>query len=168
MKNFIVKSKTNVITNSSTEVFNCFFKDDVDAVKEIVNLVLQASGSTNTCDDLFMVTLEYDNCDDLESIKEMYNDVINGTPDDRWYYLRTYLKDPGSYPSVPTREDIDHFVEECMEGYIIKDEDNQMSVDGPMTSGIKLIAKDPGNQGMADRIGKLITNIGECYEVGFC
>ena len=53
-----IRSITDVITNSSTEVFAMISPRSVDRLKTMINLLLVTSGSTKTCDDLFDIHLE--------------------------------------------------------------------------------------------------------------
>lgn len=53
-----VQSFSDIITNSSTEVFTQ--ADNTSGVKRIINGVLIAAGSNYTCDDLFDITIEWD------------------------------------------------------------------------------------------------------------
>lgn len=153
-----IKSITDVITNSSTEVFTCYFKEDLDSVKKIINLVLKTAGSEKTCDDLFDVNLKY------EFTEEEYKKVLSDNERESW--MKCKLKDPASYPLEPTRGDIDRMVGEFMDSYYC--EDGEMSVDGPMIDGIEIKAKNQAFQKEAEEIGKLITNIGESLNVGWC
>ena len=52
-----IKSITDVITNSSTEVFAMISQGSVDRLKRMINLLLETSGSSKTCDDLFDIRL---------------------------------------------------------------------------------------------------------------
>lgn len=54
----IIQSYIDLITNSSTSVFQC--ANNIEGVKDIINAVLKASGSNLTCDDLFNIELHYD------------------------------------------------------------------------------------------------------------
>lgn len=52
-----IKSVTDVITNSSTEVFAMISQKSVEDLKNLINLLLKASGSSKTSDDLFDIHL---------------------------------------------------------------------------------------------------------------
>ena len=60
MKKFIlpVHSIVDLITNSSSEVYVVSDRSTIDAVRKLVNAVLQAGGSTKTCDDLVKLSLK--------------------------------------------------------------------------------------------------------------
>ena len=57
MQKFKIKSLTDVITNSSTEVFTIYNKEAVNKIKQMVNSILALSDATSnlTFDDLFEV-----------------------------------------------------------------------------------------------------------------
>lgn len=50
-----IHSFVDLITNSSTEIYIQSTDKTVDMVKNLVNAILDASGSTYTCDDLFVI-----------------------------------------------------------------------------------------------------------------
>ena len=55
-----ILSISDVITNSSSEVFTYYTQGSLDTVKELVNAILKAGGSDKTCDDLFEMNLTFD------------------------------------------------------------------------------------------------------------
>ena len=71
MQKFKIKSLTDVITNSSTEVFTIYNKEAINKVKEMVNSILALSDTTSnlTFYDLF----EVDYCFDMYKIEELIN-----------------------------------------------------------------------------------------------
>lgn len=73
MQKFKIKSLTDVITNSSTEVFTIYNKGAINKVKEMVNSILALSDTTSnlTFDDLF----EVDYCFDIYEIEELINQL---------------------------------------------------------------------------------------------
>ena len=52
-----IHSFVDLITNSSTEIYVEATESTVSAIKELVNSLLKAGGSTLTCDDLFTISL---------------------------------------------------------------------------------------------------------------
>lgn len=54
-----VHSFVDIITNSSSEIYISATDNTVAAVREVVNLLLKAAGSTKTSTDLFNVRLSY-------------------------------------------------------------------------------------------------------------
>lgn len=73
MQKFKIKSLTDVITNSSTEVFTVYNKEAVNNIKELVNAILALNNETSnlTFDDLF----EVDYCFDIYEIEELINQL---------------------------------------------------------------------------------------------
>ena len=66
---------SDVITNSSSEVFTYYTQESVNIVKELVNAILKAGGSDKTCDDLFDIRLSFDE-DGFEVIPKDPNNAI--------------------------------------------------------------------------------------------
>lgn len=52
-----VKSKTDVITNSSTEVFIYYPSDAIERIQSLIQSILDMSGSDQKASDLFDITL---------------------------------------------------------------------------------------------------------------
>lgn len=48
-----IQSVTDIITNSSSEIFVIYRKSDFEFIKEIINELLKLAGSNKTFDDLF-------------------------------------------------------------------------------------------------------------------
>lgn len=67
-----IQSINDVITNSSTEIYQEATKYTVKAVKEIINVILKIGGSDKSCDDLFIVSINYE--DMLEDYFEHIGD----------------------------------------------------------------------------------------------
>lgn len=61
MQKFKIKSLTDVITNSSTEVFTIYNKEAINNIKEMVNSILALNNATSnlTFDDLFEVEYNF-------------------------------------------------------------------------------------------------------------
>lgn len=55
-----VLSVSDVITNSSSEVFTYYTENSIKEVKNLVDAILRAGGSDKTCDDLFEINLTFD------------------------------------------------------------------------------------------------------------
>lgn len=62
---FNIQSITDIITNSSTEVFIRVKETAINTVKELINDLLKISGSTLQADDLFTIEILYDDSSDL-------------------------------------------------------------------------------------------------------
>ena len=56
---FRLQSLNDVVTNSSMEVYQEATQYTVDAVKDIINVILKIGGSDKSCDDLFTVSIDY-------------------------------------------------------------------------------------------------------------
>lgn len=55
-----IQSQIDLITNSSTEVFQIADSGLIKDLKEIIDAILEIGGSNYKCDDLFEVKIEYD------------------------------------------------------------------------------------------------------------
>ena len=75
-----IKSVTDVITNSSTEVFAMTSQLSVEKLKKMINLLLEVSGSTKTCDDLFDIHLEVSQWMD----EDVYMNIEGEDPEKSW------------------------------------------------------------------------------------
>lgn len=81
---FKLQSLNDVVTNSSMEVYQEATQYTVDAVKDIINVILKISGSDKSCDDLFIVGINYEDMLDSyfedilgkSDIDEIYLDMI--------------------------------------------------------------------------------------------
>lgn len=81
---FRLQSLNDVVTNSSMEVYQEATQYTVDAVKDIINVILKIGGSDKSCDDLFTVSIDYsdmledyfERCIDNEDIDEEYRGMI--------------------------------------------------------------------------------------------
>ena len=60
-----IQSITDIVTNSSTEVFIRVKETAINTVKELINNLLKISGSTLQADDLFTIEILYDDSADL-------------------------------------------------------------------------------------------------------
>ena len=83
MKTINIQSVSDLITNSSSEVYLCLDYNAVENFKEIVNTILKVGGSDKTCDELFAIS-EWGESLRIEAIdpenKEAANtlDLVNG------------------------------------------------------------------------------------------
>lgn len=107
-----IQSISDIITNSSTEVFTVYSRSDLNTVKDIVNAILAIDGKY-TFDDLFTIHMSIDDyaIEDLykdnESLQERFHDsdelydlLVNADPEvvkefedmysDQYYYRRTF------------------------------------------------------------------------------
>ncbi len=162
MQKFKIKSLTDVITNSSTEVFTIYNKGAINKVKEMVNSILALSDTTSnlTFDDLF----EVDYCFDIYEIEELINQ------------LAEKLKERGNKEhaeaiktTVTTEEELWNYSKQnniydvVME--IIEEIDND-TYDYRMVDGIHIKAKNNPNVDKA-KLGKaveMLNNIDHIFE----
>lgn len=85
-----IQSINDVITNSSTEIYQEATQRTVNTVKDIISVILKVSGSNKSCDDLFTVSIDYEDmledyfeyCLNLD-IKDEYIDIIDEIRDFR-------------------------------------------------------------------------------------
>lgn len=95
---FRLQSLNDVVTNSSMEVYQEATQYTVNAVKDIINVILKIGGSDKSCDDLFTVSIDYsdmledyfERCIDNEDIDEEYRGMIEevrNRKDDNGYFI---------------------------------------------------------------------------------
>ena len=90
MKPIKIQSISDIITNSSTEVFCMYSQRDKEEIKKLVNAILAISNSTVTFDDLFVIKMDvnweaaYRIWDNDEEIKQKYE-----MDDDFFEFLKT-------------------------------------------------------------------------------
>lgn len=77
---FRLQSLNDVVTNSSMEVYQEATQYTVDAVRDIINVILKIGGSDKSCDDLFTVSINYE--DMLESY---FEDILDKSDIDEEY-----------------------------------------------------------------------------------
>lgn len=77
---FRLQSLNDVVTNSSMEVYQEATQYTVDAVRDIINVILKIGGSDKSCDDLFTVSINYE--DMLESY---FEDILGESDIDEEY-----------------------------------------------------------------------------------
>nr|DAK03764.1 MAG TPA: hypothetical protein [Bacteriophage sp.] len=64
-----IQSVSDVITNSSSEVFVIYNQEGINTIKNLVNSILKLSESKYSCDDLFDIQFKWD-----DIAEEYYND----------------------------------------------------------------------------------------------
>lgn len=69
---FRLQSLNDVVTNSSMEVYQEATQYTVNAVRDIINVILKISGSDKSCDDLFTISINYE---------DMLEDYFESLPD---------------------------------------------------------------------------------------
>ena len=90
MKHIKIQSISDIITNSSTEVFCMYSQHDKEEIKKLVNAILSLSNSVVTFDDLFEIKMDinwdaaYRIWQDDEEIAEKFE-----SDDDLFEFLKT-------------------------------------------------------------------------------
>lgn len=95
---FRLQSLSDVVTNSSMEVYQEATQYTVNAVRDIINVILKISGSDKSCDDLFTISINYEDmldsyfndCLDRSDIDEEYLGMIEevrNRKDDNGYFI---------------------------------------------------------------------------------
>lgn len=111
MKPIKIQSISDIITNSSTEVFCMYSQRDKEEIKKLVNAILAISNSTVTFDDLFEIKMDvnleaayriWDNDEEIQQKYEMDDDFfefLKTLDDDQ---LKEYEKKmAGRYSDTP-------------------------------------------------------------------
>ena len=139
MNVFKIKSLTDVITNSSTEIFTVYNKDAVKSIKELVNAILSLNNETSklTFDDLFEVDFDIDWELDKSTMMDISNTLKEKGYEEEAEYIRTgkldcdeinnYLKRHNLFEIVLERlEELDNNTYEyrTVEGIIVKPKNN--------------------------------------------
>lgn len=162
----IIQSYIDLITNSSTSVFQ--YADNIKGVKDIINAVLEASGSNLTCDDLFNIESHYNigideaedfyynlACEKMENdpkLKDLVNEYNTGYREDSKILKRIYEYLVKNY----NVETLDEYAKEC----------NDDSQDWMYSSYYIIKAKNPENE-KYERILYNLNNLFD-YDVSYC
>lgn len=162
MQKFKIKSLTDVITNSSTEVFTIYNKEAINKIKEMVNSILALSDTTSnlTFDDLF----EVDYCFDIYEIEELINQLAEKLKErghkEHAETIKTSIKTEEELWDYTKQNNIYDIVIE-----IIEEIDND-SYDYRMVDGIHIKAKNNPNVDKAklDKAVKMLNNIDHIFE----
>lgn len=90
MTTFKIKSLTDVITHSSTEVFTVYNKEAVNNIKELVNAILSLNNETSnlTFDDLFEVDFDIDWELDTNTMMDVSNTLKEKGYEEEAEYIR--------------------------------------------------------------------------------
>lgn len=139
MNVFKIKSLTDVITNSSTEVFTIYNDDAINRIKNLVNSILALSDNTSnlTFDDIFDIDYHLDFCYDDEKIDDIAEKLAEeGYKEDAVAIkttvkteedLQNYAKQHNIYDVViKIMQDIDDYTYDyrMIDGISIKPKDN--------------------------------------------
>lgn len=144
-----IQSISDLITNSSTEVFVVYEKSNIQSIKDIVDAVLSLIDPSKKFDDYFNIEMNID-YDELDSIFERYSEdtqYYGEIPELKVYSDLDYEKTNGYLYSLPTDR-----IEE-----IIDWANNVSWRDYRAYEGISITAKsdDPVVKRVAEVIGKI-------------
>lgn len=78
---------SDIITNSSSEVYCVYSEEGIDRIKELVNSILEVAGSDEKFDDLFEISLIPD-----EFLNEDFYDEFDREPENEQELLEYALK----------------------------------------------------------------------------
>lgn len=126
-----IKSKTDVITNSSTEAFTYVTEDSLGKIKELIDDIIQVSEGKGTCDSYFDLKLGYVDKDLVREYWEWENE-----------------RDDGEEPS---EEELYEYALNYMKEHTLKNYEG-----APEFDHVEVIAKDPANEDLAVKITNIL------------
>lgn len=99
---FKIQSISDIITNSSTEVFMVYSKESINSMKELVNALLEFGESKYSFDDLFEVLPEYVDEGELRAQYEEDGGEATGLSFEDYVIENNYnkLSDGEGYPNI--------------------------------------------------------------------
>ena len=160
----IIQSYIDLITNSSTSVFQC--ANNIEGVKDIINAVLEVSGSNLTCDDLFNIELHYDI--DIRDAEDFYHELACEKMEND-----SKLEDlVNKYDTTGDVQILEKIYEYLVKNYNVKtlddyaEEYNIDSDEFKYSSSYRIKAKDPKNEKYSNIINSL--NYLFEYDVMYC
>ena len=163
-----IQSISDIITNSSSEIFQ--FANNKKGVKELITLILKASSSDLTCDDLFIVESHYDiDIIELEDEYFSFADLYKDENKIKKIIKTTEGKDRYSYEYEQSLFNLYNYLKVT---YNVADIDElaetQIKEEKSFSNCIyKIIAKDPNNKDLAIKIGNILNNLFD-YESYYC
>ena len=163
-----IQSISDVITNSSSEIFQ--FANNKKGVKELITLILKASSSDLTCDDLFIVESHYDiDITELEDKYFSFADLYKDDPKVVELVKATEGKDRYSYEYEQSLFNLYNYLKVT---YNVADIDElaetQIKEEKNFSNCLyKIIAKDPNNKDLATKISHILNNLFD-YESYYC
>lgn len=111
---FKIQSLIDVITNSSTSIYQIASKSSIDYIKTVINGILIAVGSDKKADDLFDFDIRYD-----EDVYFTYKDFLydSGYISDTLY--NSDIMDPDElYNKSITKYTIEDFIDDDYDSYV--------------------------------------------------
>ena len=163
-----IQSISDIITNSSSEIFQ--FANNKKGVKELITLILKASSSDLTCEDLFTVESHYDiDIIELEDEYFSFADLYKDDPKVVELVKATEGKDRYSYEYEQSLFNLYNYLKVT---YNVADIDElaetQIKEEKNFSNCLyKIIAKDPNNKDLAIKIGNILNNLFD-YESYYC
>ena len=163
-----IQSISDIITNSSSEIFQ--FANNKKGVKELITLILKASSSDLTCDDLFIVESHYDiDIIELEDEYFSFADLYKDDPKVVELVKATEGKDRYSYEYEQSLFNLYNYLKVT---YNVADIDElaetQIKEEKNFSNCLyKIIAKDPNNKDLATKISHILNNLFD-YESYYC
>ena len=162
MQKFKIKSLTDVITNSSTEVFTIYNDDAIKRIKNLVNSILALSDNISnlTFDDIFDIDYHLDFCYDDEKIDDIAEKLAE----------EGYKEDAAAIKTtVKTEEDLQNYAKQHnIYDVVIKimQDIDDYTYDYRMIDGISIKPKDNPNVDK-EKLNKaviLLNNIDNIFE----
>ena len=160
----IIQSYIDLITNSSTSVFQ--YAHNIEGVKDIINAVLEASGSNLTCDDLFNIELHYNI--DIRDAEDFYHELACEKMEND-----SKLEDlVNKYDTTGDVQILEKIYEYLVKNYNVKTLDEyaaEYNIDSDefkYSSLYRIKAKDPKNEKYSNIINSL--NYLFDYDVMYC
>ena len=160
----IIQSYIDLITNSSTSVFQWAY--NIEGVKDIINAVLEASGSNLTCDDLFNIELHYNI--DIRDAEDFYHELACEKMEND-----SKLEDlVNKYDTTGDVQILEKIYEYLVKNYNVKTLDEyaaEYNIDSDefkYSSLYRIKAKDPKNEKYSNIINSL--NYLFDYDVMYC
>ena len=160
----IIQSYIDLITNSSTSVFQ--YANNIEGVKDIINAVLEASGSNLTCDDLFNIELHYNI--DIRDAEDFYHELACEKMEND-----SKLEDlVNKYDTTGDVQILEKIYEYLVKNYNVKTLDEyavEYNIDSDefkYSSLYRIKAKDPKNEKYSNIINSL--NYLFDYDVMYC
>ena len=159
-----IQSISDIITNSSTEVFIVYTENNIKSIKDIVNAIL-AIDSKYTFDDLFDISMSIniDLLEDCKELEEEFKELIDLFEDNSLSLKQTMFKVNklvNSYDSEKKKR-----LSDILWSYIDKN-DYESCIKSPY-DGIIITPKDENNE-LVSKAAIAISNLSDIFDIDFC
>ena len=159
-----IQSISDIITNSSTEVFIVYTENNIKSIKDIVNAIL-AIDSEYTFDDLFDISMSIniDLLEDCKELEEEFKELIDLFEDNSLSLKQTMFKVNklvNSYDSEKKKR-----LSDILWSYIDKN-DYESCIKSPY-DGIIITPKDENNE-LVSKAAIAISNLSDIFDIDFC